>query len=187
MKLLLDVAHRTNIGNLYAAGECSSQYHGANRLGGNSTLGAIIGGKIAAETIMSDLKDMEFSTDIKETSADLTEDNMAFRQELTDVLIKSLGIVRDEESLNRAYDTTNEMIANDDLSKYDKRRVMLSRAMIQSALSRRESRGAHYRSDYPDTLDEYKKISLARFIDGEVDISFKEVADLKEELNEKKA
>ncbi len=183
----VDAAHRTNIGNLYAAGECSSQYHGANRLGGNSTLGAIIGGKIAAETIMSDLKDMEFSTDIKETSADLIEDNMAFRQELTDVLIKSLGIVRDEESLNRAYDTTNEMIANDDLSKYDKRRVMLSRAMIQSALSRRESRGAHYRSDYPDTLDEYKKISLARFIDGEVDISFKEVADLKEELNEKKA
>ncbi len=46
----VDERHRTSMRNLYAAGECCAQYHGANRLGGNSLLGAIYGGQIAAET-----------------------------------------------------------------------------------------------------------------------------------------
>ena len=44
----VDQKHRTNIRGLFAAGECCSQYHGANRLGGNSTMAAIYGGKVAA-------------------------------------------------------------------------------------------------------------------------------------------
>lgn len=48
----VDVEHRTNIEDLYAAGECCSQYHGANRLGGNSLLGAVYGGRRAAESII---------------------------------------------------------------------------------------------------------------------------------------
>lgn len=43
----VDACHRTDRENLYAAGECACQYHGANRLGGNSTLGAIYGGRVA--------------------------------------------------------------------------------------------------------------------------------------------
>ena len=46
----VDEGHRTNIRCLYAAGECACAYHGANRLGGNSLLGAVYGGKKAAET-----------------------------------------------------------------------------------------------------------------------------------------
>ena len=41
----VDERHRTPMRNLYAAGECCAQYHGANRLGGNSLLGAIYGGR----------------------------------------------------------------------------------------------------------------------------------------------
>ena len=43
------------VAGLYAAGECACQYHGANRLGGNSLLGAIFGGYTAAQTILRDI------------------------------------------------------------------------------------------------------------------------------------
>ena len=51
-----DENHKTNLKALYAAGECSCQYHGANRLGGNSLLGAIYGGYAAAKSALSDFK-----------------------------------------------------------------------------------------------------------------------------------
>lgn len=53
--LYVDVNHRTPIANLYAAGEAACQYHGANRLGGNSLLGAMYGGRTAADSAMEDL------------------------------------------------------------------------------------------------------------------------------------
>ena len=49
--LAVDIHHRTNIKNMYAVGECASIYHGANRLGGNSLLAAVHGGKTAAQSI----------------------------------------------------------------------------------------------------------------------------------------
>ena len=52
--IYVDEKHRTPVRNLYAAGECCAQYHGANRLGGNSLLGAIYGGRIAAQTACED-------------------------------------------------------------------------------------------------------------------------------------
>lgn len=54
--ILVDRNHRTNIRNVYAAGECACQYHGANRLGGNSLLGAIYGGKTAAQSVSEELQ-----------------------------------------------------------------------------------------------------------------------------------
>ena len=49
--LAVGLDHETNIRNLYAAGECASIYHGANRIGGNSLLAAIYGGQKAAESV----------------------------------------------------------------------------------------------------------------------------------------
>ena len=54
--LYVDSAHRTTVKGLYAAGECACQYHGANRLGGNSLLGAVFGGRRAAQTMLADGK-----------------------------------------------------------------------------------------------------------------------------------
>lgn len=55
--ILVDQDHRTNKNGLYAAGECACQYHGANRLGGNSLLGAFYGGQIAAKTALNELEE----------------------------------------------------------------------------------------------------------------------------------
>ena len=61
----MDEQHRTPIQNLYAAGECCAQYHGANRLGGNSLLGALYGGRVAAKSAceQADVVD-RFSTSV---------------------------------------------------------------------------------------------------------------------------
>lgn len=53
--ILVDRGHRTNLDHVYAAGECACAYHGANRLGGNSLLGAVYGGKTAAKSILKDV------------------------------------------------------------------------------------------------------------------------------------
>jgi succinate dehydrogenase / fumarate reductase flavoprotein subunit len=49
--IAVDGEHKTSIERLYAIGECASRYHGANRLGGNSLLAAVYGGKVAAKAI----------------------------------------------------------------------------------------------------------------------------------------
>lgn len=61
--IAVDEDHCTNVPGLYAAGECACQYHGANRLGGNSLLGALYGGRIAALTAARK----------EETGAEMTE------------------------------------------------------------------------------------------------------------------
>ena len=64
--ILVDEQHRTSIQNLYAAGECCAQYHGANRLGGNSLLGALYGGRVAAKSAceQADVVDLSCATQI---------------------------------------------------------------------------------------------------------------------------
>ena len=52
--IYVDNNHHTSLDNLYACGECACIYHGANRLGGNSLLGAIYGGKVVGENIKDD-------------------------------------------------------------------------------------------------------------------------------------
>ncbi|WP_318526290.1 FAD-binding protein [Methanobrevibacter arboriphilus] len=52
----VDEHHNSSVNYLYAAGECCCQYHGANRIGGNSILGAIFGGVTAGNTFIEDIK-----------------------------------------------------------------------------------------------------------------------------------
>lgn len=61
--IYVDKEHQSSIEGLYAAGECACQYHGANRLGGNSTLGAIYGGMIAAKSAVNNVSLAEKNSD----------------------------------------------------------------------------------------------------------------------------
>ena len=73
----IDRQHRTNIPGLYAAGECACGYHGANRLGGNSLLGALYGGRRAAETICAEMAGASQAENAAEmTNADPTNANL---------------------------------------------------------------------------------------------------------------
>lgn len=183
-----DENHKTNIDGLFAAGECSCQYHGANRLGGNSLLGAIHGGFMAAESAVKE--NIEFDEKFVKNSLNDEKDRIDswkdkggknikdVEDELSRIMNNAMGIYRNSQDLNSALDELDRLKENKINSKgkyYNHVRMQsmftLARACIKSALERKESRGAHQRTDYPQTDDNYQKTTCVNY-DGEIKISF---------------
>ena len=209
--IAVDNTHETNVKNLYAVGECASIYHGANRLGGNALLAAVYGGRVAAEAISDRKETGAISEGIgSETTSgrempeapascfeeciqrerQILQDSMKTESKfpvmyIRDMVAESmwnlLGIVRDEETLDRGIEEVSYYldIASDihyDSSvlpyfNYSLEGILsLAKATLISAKSRRESRGAHFRSDYPETKEEYKAATIVSFDDGEYNV-----------------
>lgn len=170
----------TNIKGLYAAGESTSGVHGANRLGGNALADTQVFGNAAGLKSSEQAKQTEFADpdedEIKEEISrinslygDGTYRPMDLKKEIQDVMWKYVAIVRDEDGLKTAQTKLDEIDkkANDmkvsEIPEFNediivaleiKSMIKLARLIIQSALLRKESRGAHFRSDYPETNDE---------------------------------
>lgn len=166
----VDEQHRASLAGLFAAGECACQYHGANRLGGNSMLGAIYGGRVAAITLMSDCPDLGAEQDVSfnlspEAEPLSGECREGFERELCRLLLGGLGIVRDEGLIRRALEGLDEL-SQRDLTPREENKLALGRAMLLSAMERRESRGAHYRRDFPKTEDTQRTTVAARRTEG---------------------
>jgi len=172
----VDENHRTNLERVYAAGECCAQYHGANRLGGNSLLGAAYGGRIAALSALEDLASVKHEQEVREDFSEFGAPKPGaalggpFVGPLCAAMDSSLGVVRDGATMEKSLAMLqgNPMFASAP-------RVQIGCAALMSALARKESRGAHFRSDYPETLPEFEKASVARMVDGEISITFEEV------------
>lgn len=192
-----DRSHRTSIPGIYAAGECACIYHGANRLGGNSTLGAVWGGRMAVESAAEDgsahEEDVTFSGRAEQMAGDairrFTEkcgqyDDAAEKpswicRDMQITMNEKLGIVRSREPMERGLDELEE-IGNRRVcwqklhvaeAENTGNMVLLGQAMPESALYRRESRGAHMRSDYPERDDaRYGKTCVAQYRDGRIGI-----------------
>jgi len=172
--LAVHLNHETNIRNLFAVGECASMYHGANRLGGNSLLAAIYSGGVAASAIAGRSEPAsahpDFSRELEQEKKNLDRQRdtqspfpvMYVRDMLADTMQKRLGIVRDEANLGKGLEDIDYYLSIAGRIRYDSS-VMpyfnysltailtLARATVTCALSRRENRGAHYRSDFPKT------------------------------------
>ena len=153
----VDNDHRTNIEDLYAAGECACKYHGANRLGGNSMLGAIYGGRVAAKHIHEDQK-----KEIKAIDISYLKDDVIYAEKLRDIILPALGIVRNGKDMEKALAQIDELLKSD-LSEAQYSKTVLAKAILRSALERKESRGAHYREDYPETKESFRKSSVASY------------------------
>ena len=164
----VDIRHETSVKKLYAAGEAACQYHGANRLGGNSMLGALYGGKTAALSALEAAEKVRIGT--VPTNAETSLPNN--RTRLCRVLASGLGIIRNEETLKSAVREIDALICDKALNEIDRSRTLLGKAMLLSALARKESRGAHTRSDYPRTSADFQKTTVAGLHNGEVMIQF---------------
>ena len=192
--LAVDCNHRTSIDNLYAVGECASMYHGANRLGGNSLLSAIYSGKCAAKAIADSVgceehpnfeEYISVQKNVLEERLDSKSNFSAvyIRYEIAKIMNDCLGITRTEEKLESGiksidyYLSISEKLVYDaDVSPYIgyslRPMLILARAILTSALSRKETRGAHIRADYPESLDEYALCSICEYQDGKYNISY---------------
>ncbi len=193
----VDCEHRTSLKGLYAAGECCFQYHGANRLGGNSTLGAIYGGQCAADSVCSDIKNHVVTTDTSFHQAaeramqkqyeqlssfrKNTDDSLRVRQDLQHIMQECMGITRDEKSLKTGLRklaqwqnenaplklSTLKVDAKDHLTSiYRYQTYLLAKlgtGMVQSALLRKESRGAHFRLDYMELDPQYGRPTIIEY------------------------
>lgn len=173
--------HRTNIEGLYAAGECCSQYHGANRLGGNSMLGAIYGGNVAANYIADRnvvlLNTPEIESSDEQISVDDIFQSDALKIEIRDILLSALGIVRNEADILKAEQAIEDIMQTRDLKPIEKKRALLAKAMLLSAAFRKESRGAHYREDYPEKDDNFLGMVTAILEQDEIKIELRPVRD----------
>ena len=210
----VDVFHQTNLRFLYAAGECCSQYHGANRLGGNSMLGALYGGQVAAKTILKEgessspyapeavaflhaheesasrpteyaAKDDTSSTDPEGSRYE--EETPQITAKMASLLYESLGIIREEKSMRRALEGLSLLLQEEGLTETDRNRIMLGEAILRSALFRKESRGAHFRSDFPERDESFCGLVTSIKKDGKIEIDIKKKReDLKGRTKETK-
>ncbi len=167
--------HEASMRGLYAAGECACQYHGANRLGGNSMLGAVFGGMTAAKSASvyagSGSEDMSVYSGEEPLDCELPAGS---DERLGNILLNGLGIVRNGNTMKSALDRLNEVQC---ATAPEKVRKELGRAMLLSALGRMESRGAHYREDCPDTLDAFADTTVTQLAGGTVRVTFEKIPE----------
>ncbi len=158
----------TAVEGLYAAGECAcTGVHGANRLASNSLLEGLVFGSIsglqAAEMSDSDMLDriqrIQWMTPPSSDSPMPEEDVVARIGELRDLMWRRVGILRDRQGLEAALSALAEW--RDELGAPQPRRadlelanmLQVSELIVRSALRREESRGAQYRTDFPERDD----------------------------------
>ena len=202
---------------LYAAGECSCvSVHGANRLGANSVLEALFFGRVAGQSMLEDIDNIELERATKEDAQRMidqvnwtksnngTERVSKLRAELQESMMMDAGVFRTEESLLRQKEKLKELYErykniriddktntfNTDLQEAIELGHMIdfSLFIVEGALARKESRGAHYREDYPTRDDEnFLKHTYAKFSgDYELEIEYGDVVLGKFEPQERK-
>ncbi|MCR4946726.1 MAG: FAD-binding protein [Lachnospiraceae bacterium] len=173
--------HRSNIPGLYAAGECACAYHGANRLGGNSLLGAIYGGKIAAESALKDSRS-HAETVLPLSEDGVTDDGSGRVTDLSGLLFRSLPVLRTQEQMQEGLEAMlAEKAAAEKNGRLDRARLLLAEAILRSALVRKESRGAHSVREYPGRAEALQRITTAQYINGAVETGFEELPVLRDE------
>jgi succinate dehydrogenase / fumarate reductase flavoprotein subunit len=188
--VVVDIKCRTKIKGLLAVGEVISQIHGANRLGGNSLLdtqvfGKIAGGeaaKLAKEATeegagMQNINNQKELLEYHDGGIFVVKEPLSFLKEIQEVMKDNAGIIRDgtklQKGLQRILEIKEKFYSKDTILKefkIDNENIVLTfevksslvvcEAIIRCAIMRQESRGAHYRSDYPKLDNKKWKVNI---------------------------
>ncbi len=158
---------RTTLEGLWACGETSaSGVHGANRLASNSLLEALVYGSRVA----SDIAKARPSGDVNGSvsgpprawSGTASTTPAQALSDVRNVMYSNVGLVRSESSLREALVRIDNL--SEEFGEHPELRNLLvvGRLISDAALARRESRGSHYRSDYPNSDEAFAKRSFTR-------------------------
>lgn len=175
--IVIDLAGRTDLPGLYAAGECTeSGLHGANRLASNSLLECFVFGEAAARDILARWERFDAPPPVRgwdESRVTDSDEEVVIKQNWTEIrrfMWNYVGIVRTTKRLERAAHRI-ELLMEEVGDYYGHFRVSTdlielrnllqsAQLIVRSALARHESRGLHYTRDYPAMLDAAKDTVL---------------------------
>ena len=202
--------NQTVVSGLFAAGEAATGLHGANRLGGNSLADLLVFGKRTGEEAAKFVKNAKLIRIAgNEVSAEIDR-VLSFLQvkdpvnpyevfeKLRETMSSNVGIWRNEDGLNKALAEIAELkkvaknVGVSGSTKFNPGLVTalevqgllnIAEMLVTAARERKESRGAHYRQDYPELRKEWRKnIVFVRKQDGSFTMRFDSVPELPQEL-----
>ena len=203
--IVVDTDTRTELPGLYVAGEDAGGAHGSNRLGGNGVANSTVYGGIAGDVMARDALQETSLRDPDEAllEAEIARARYPFskkpgnihdlRDKLKEIMWNDVGIMRTAEGLQRAISDIRELQAelmetgladhnmNFNLTWHDwmnmRSLVEISETIATAALSRENSRGAHFREDFPEEGDlPSSYFTLTRQKNGNLDVVRKNVA-----------
>ena len=184
----------TDLPGLFAAGEDTGGVHGANRLGGNGVANSTVFGGIAGDTMAHYVSNREFLEPNQESIEQsiamhrkpLTQaqgDIEFIRDELADCMWDQVGILRNQNDLVAARERLDRLDAmlqtmgvGDTNPAFNltwqdwmnlRNLLLVSKTVVEAALVRENSRGAHYREDYPEEGDLETSYYTAVQMDGD--------------------
>jgi succinate dehydrogenase / fumarate reductase flavoprotein subunit len=201
----------SDVPGLFAAGECGAGLHGANRLGGNSLSDLLVfgqrAGKYAAQFAKEHGRGRVDPQDVQKAAAETlepfnrnsTENPFAIQQELQRMMQELVGIVRRQSEMERALECLHTLwtrageAAVPGNREYnpgwhtalDLRNVLtVSEAITRAALERKESRGAHFRDDFPAKDESFGKFNMVirKGPDGEMQVRREPLPQMSSEL-----
>ncbi len=206
----------TNVPGLFAAGECAAGLHGANRLGGNSLSDLIVFGKRAGEHAAKFAKengagavnDAQIEAAYKEAvepferaAGGASEGPYQVQYDLQNMMQDNVGIVRLQNEMEFALAGISKLraraakVAVQGHLEYNpgwhtaidlKHLLTISEAITLGALDRKESRGGHFREDFPDKDPEAQKYNnvISKQADGSMKLRREPIPAMPEELKQ---
>jgi len=201
----------SGVPGLFAAGECGAGLHGANRLGGNSLSDLLVFGQRAGEFAAKFAKDCgagQVNTDqvndvarqaLAPFERSANEGPYQVQRDLQEMMQSFVGIVRRQDEMERALEGIGalrkraEQVAVDGNVEYNPgwhtaldltNLLTVSEAITRAAMERRESRGAHFRDDFPAKDEKSGKcnIVISKAPDGSMQVKREPLPEMTKEL-----
>lgn len=154
---------RTTIEGLWACGEAASTgMHGANRLASNSLLEAVVfAARIAEDIRQCDINKSALAPVSVDTCSPTSSNEKDTFQKLRRQMSKHLGVIRSEKGMSELLDMILQYKQHNNSLHFDN--VLISaQLMTQAALLRKESRGGHFRSDYPEKNSHFSERTFVK-------------------------